>query len=122
MVKQRLSVGMNVKGQQQLALVCLLACCAAMFFTYIADNTNEPTKLGEDDKGQSFLYWSDATAKRGQIVYECWDGLKTNAKTSMPCEAANSLLSRSVNQKTDGPGGSMPVSLDKGYLASQRAR
>eukprot|EP00960_Hanusia_phi_P038811 753615-Hanusia_phi.AAC.1 len=31
-------------------------------------------------------------------------GIKTNAKTSMPCEAANSLLSRSVNQKTDGPG------------------
>ena len=88
----------QVRRVRTLVGVTALACCAAIAFIAAVENDSAPEQgrrelfgawhtpwLAKHAHDQSFYYWSDATAQKGEVVVECWGGLRTTSKDASDC-------------------------------------
>jgi len=76
------------------------------------DNTWDTPWVKAHANDQSFAYWSDATAKAGEVVIECWGGLKTTSKDASDCSSVHKkyMATRAGKASKKGkPGGTMRV-------------
>merc|ERR1712216_417840 len=109
------------RGTRALVFVALAACCAAIVFLGAVESAQEQGAtelawqtpwLSKHANDESYYYWSDATARKGEVVVECWGGLETKSKDSSDCASVHKkFFGKRFKRvpKAKGPGGSLPV-------------